>query len=506
MYELNDSNTWSVVAAPGYNWLDTIGGYGYGVPGLFDRAGRLWITEGSDNFYFCAAGVYSFTPFNSIQGRVFYDTNGNGIADAGEHGFTAANIVQSTNGYYSNTDTAGRYAVVYIDSAISHTITAAVPPYYHLTTPASYTVAPTDSACCHDFGVRADGNIQDLRISAVSSTAIVGYPTVIWLDYQNVGTLTMSDTITYTYDTTLRYTTAWPAPSVVSGHTLSWSYQALAPLSTRGIMIEFALDPDPTLTGDTLLSTATIGPLVSDSTPADNAYLHQQIVTSAFDPNLKTVSPADGIAPGKNLTYTIHFQNTGTAPAINIVVYDTLDANLDPATFKLLGSSHPVSVLLTGKGILIFTFSNIQLPDSAADQAASNGFVQFSISVSAPLHQPTATIANTASIVFDFNPPVQTNTAVASFYPAGIVTLPAGDRGQLQVMPNPAINSITISTTGDARDGMISLYDVTGKALWQTIVIGKYTTLDLQGFAAGIYMIRMHYPDGRTASCRLVKL
>ena len=57
-----------------------------------------------------------------------------------------------------------------------------------------------------------------------------------------------------------------------------------------------------------------------------------------FDPNEKevddvTLTPGE-LAAGKYLEYTIHFQNTGNAPASFIRVIDTLSANLDASTFE----------------------------------------------------------------------------------------------------------------------------------------------------------------------------
>ncbi|HLP22094.1 MAG TPA: leucine-rich repeat domain-containing protein, partial [Chitinophagales bacterium] len=130
-------------------------------------------------------------------------------------------------------------------------------------------------------------------------------------------------------------------------------------------------------------------------------------VTASYDPNDKQVYPQGNLdTTQKWLTYTVRFQNTGTAPAFNIHVDDTLDANLDAATFKLLGYSHQPQVFQKGRAVR-FYFPNINLPDSNTNEPASHGYVQYKVKLK-PNLPIGATISNTAFIYFDFNEPVIT--------------------------------------------------------------------------------------------------
>lgn len=112
-------------------------------------------------------------------------------------------------------------------------------------------------------------------------------------------------------------------------------------------------------------------------------------------------------------TYTIHFQNTGSAPAINIRLKDTLDVHLDASTFEMLGYSHPAITSISGN-VLTVTFNNIMLPDSTTDHDGSMGYFQYRIK---PLpNLPLGSqIENTAYIYFDYNAPVITNTTQSNF-------------------------------------------------------------------------------------------
>jgi hypothetical protein len=134
----------------------------------------------------------------------------------------------------------------------------------------------------------------------------------------------------------------------------------------------------------------------------------------SYDPNEKSVTP-EGVgeqhAIPKNtpLEYKIQFQNTGNDTAYLVRIHDQLSANLDWKTLKTGASSHPYTYTLDSMGLLVFTFTNINLLDSTNHESESHGFVQFSIRQKKDL-PIGASIQNTAHIYFDNNPPIITNT------------------------------------------------------------------------------------------------
>lgn len=133
----------------------------------------------------------------------------------------------------------------------------------------------------------------------------------------------------------------------------------------------------------------------------------------SYDPNDKTGYPsgycaAHYIEPNQDIEYRIRFQNTGTAPAINVVILDTLPAALNPASVLPGASSHAYDFELLGNGVVKFTFPDIMLPDSNANEAASHGFVNFTVSQFVDNADGTV-ISNQAAIYFDFNEPIFTN-------------------------------------------------------------------------------------------------
>jgi len=110
--------------------------------------------------------------------------------------------------------------------------------------------------------------------------------------------------------------------------------------------------------------------------------------------------------------YRVRFQNTGTAPAQEVIIRDLLDSDLDITTLHILASSHPITqVEIIPDNALIISYEGINLPDSGSNLQGSQGFVIFSIKPKSNLPEGTQ-ITNQAGIYFDFNEVVLTNTTL----------------------------------------------------------------------------------------------
>jgi hypothetical protein len=104
----------------------------------------------------------------------------------------------------------------------------------------------------------------------------------------------------------------------------------------------------------------------------------------------------------------------GTDTAINIVVRDTIDANLDLSTLRLGAASHAYVFAQVGRE-LSWTFNDIYLPDSNVSEPESHGFLTYELRPPGGLTSGTV-ISNEAAIYFDFNPPVITNTVATVIF------------------------------------------------------------------------------------------
>lgn len=166
--------------------------------------------------------------------------------------------------------------------------------------------------------------------------------------------------------------------------------------------------------GSQICISAGISPTL-DNNPSNNFISQCFPVRVSCDPNEKTANPQNtfDINGDRWLTYTIDFQNTGTAPAEYIYITDTLDANLDWSTIQLLTYSHQPYVQILNGGIAKFSFPNINLSDSVSNEPQSHGYIQYKIKAKDSLAAGIQ-ISNTANIYFDYNAPVITNTVTNS--------------------------------------------------------------------------------------------
>jgi uncharacterized repeat protein (TIGR01451 family) len=239
--------------------------------------------------------------------------------------------------------------------------------------------------------------------------------------------------------------------------------------------------------GDTICVNIAVTPTAGDNNVSNNNFAFCYLVWNSHDPNRKEVYPVD-VAPLYNdwFTYSIHFQNTGTAAAMNIRLADTLDNNLDLSTFQVINYSHNNTSLLNGN-LLTFNFPSINLPDSGSNFNGSQGYVQYRIKPKPNLPAGTQ-IKNTADIYFDFNPAVVTNTTINHFLnPVGIKEINAHE---FSVYPNPSENEFTVRFTKNSS-AKISVYSVEGNLLLEKVSQSNIETLSLKDFAKGIYILKV---------------
>lgn len=237
--------------------------------------------------------------------------------------------------------------------------------------------------------------------------------------------------------------------------------------------------------GSVICVTASVTSSLNDINQLNNTYTYCYITVNSYDPNIKEVYPID-VQPGFNdwLTYTIHFQNTGNAPAYNIRLADTLDAMLDLETFQVINYSHFNNTSVNGN-VLNVRFPNIMLPDSTSNPSGSIGYIQYRIKPKATWAAPYK-IKNTAYIYFDYNSPIVTNSTYNS------ILVPTGLNNQTEALaalyPNPTNGTFTIELNSKEKQ-LLQVFDITGnEVLSQTIENGK-SIVDANHLAAGIYNI-----------------
>ncbi len=203
------------------------------------------------------------------------------------------------------------------------------------------------------------------------------------------------------------------------------------------------------------------------------------------------------IAADTDLKYHIKFQNTGIDTAIRVVIRDTLSPFLDPQTVRLGASSHDFEFEVYGEGILKFTFNNIMLVDSSADESQSHGFIKYRIS-QRPDNSIGSVIKNVAAVYFDYDEPE--NTGNVCHKVAGMdwsefiivsdqeVFLPGLD---IRVYPNPFTDLTTFEIEGLPVENLyFNIFDLSGRLIRREAVNSQYFQLHRDGLSSGMYIYK----------------
>lgn len=219
-------------------------------------------------------------------------------------------------------------------------------------------------------------------------------------------------------------------------------------------------------------------------------------IIDSFDPNDKLVSPTGITAnhyvkAGTVLDYMIRFQNTGTDTAYKVVVKDALSSYLDPSTIQWGVSSHPYIVTITGTEtpVLEFTFNNINLPTSASNELASNGFVKFK-AATYPTLANGIEVNNNADIYFDYNVPILTNTVQITISDFAL-TLAVDPflAVPISVYPNPTSGILVIETDALQK---VEIYTTSGILIETT----DKNQINLSQYSKGIYLVKITTDKG----------
>lgn len=230
-----------------------------------------------------------------------------------------------------------------------------------------------------------------------------------------------------------------------------------------------------------------------DLDPMNNIYNYCYNVVNSYDPNIKETYP-EILSPSYHgeLTYTIHFQNTGNAPAINIRLADVLDSHLDLKTFRIVDASdeYTYSVNVNSR-LLSIRFPNIMLSDSASDPQGSIGFVQYRIKPNNGLTDGTI-IENTANIYFDYNDPIVTNTT------QNIVSSALGlndfKQEDLKLYPNPAKNNVNFES--EELIEQMEFYNLNGAKVMTVKPNTNKTQVDVSALQNGVYIVKVQSKSG----------
>ncbi len=449
---------------------------------------------------------------NVVQGTVYVDANNNCQYDNGEtvlSGYLVSGVTTSGSAY-CNTDMQGHYTLLLppggstqvslIGNGSGCTLNSNCPIQ---NVAVNFGTAP-DTVSNFNLGIQLPTD-YNLHITGWIGGGIPGGTINMSGNFSNLGTPAFAGTATVTmvHDAALTLLSTSPAYTSYNAttHTITWQvtnnalgWTYLNSVSaTLGIPAGFVL-------GNSVSADWHIEPTQNDCETGNNNYHCSRIINGSYDPNFKECTPDSFITLNDSiLTYTIHFQNTGTDTTHFITLRDTLSANVDPATVMDLGASHqPYSFNLSKNGILTWYFDPIALPDSTTDPINSQGFVRYSVKVKDGLPNGTM-VTNRASIYFDYNGPVLTNTTV------NLVNKSVGITEVLscvnvKVYPNPLNDYCLFTVNGFEGAYTLEIFDVTARKVFEQQQIGtNLYRFNRKALAAGTYIYKITDTNGNSA-------
>lgn len=442
---------------------------------------------------------------NIVSGYMYFDQNSNNIKEITEP-FISNQGVKHNNLFFP-TNSQGNYTGIFnfLGNYILQPVLNNTGLNYHFhPSPQSYNITMNtfnNIAANRNFAIQPNAPATDVMVVATAvMNARPGFDLTYHIKCSNIGNQNTNTNVRFNLDNNLTFLSSVPPPSSASGNIYQYNF-SFQPFEVKEFYLYLKVNTSTPL-GTKLLSHAL---MPFDNWNFNNYDTVSQIVIGSYDPNDKQVQLDSVITPtqiarGDSLDYTIRFQNTGTADAINIVVRDTISSNLDLSTFQFLSSSHPCEVSIENQRELVFTFENIHLPDSNTNEPQSHGYIRYRIK---PLNtlQIGNIIRNTAYIFFDFNEPIITNTTYNIVDNLVAVTTEGNivpDKFCLnQNYPNPFNPSTKIKfSVASITHIKLTIYDILGREkltlVNQDLNPGYYSVdFDAQHLSTGVYFYKL---------------
>ncbi|MBS1535100.1 MAG: leucine-rich repeat domain-containing protein [Bacteroidetes bacterium] len=457
----------------------------------------------------CVVNSYcSFSP-----GGINYQIKGNSKFDQNVDGcdltdlaipYMKFNISSFQTSGTSISDSSGSYLIP-VNSGV-HTITPVFEnsSYFNIS-PSFLTVSfpSASSPFVQDFCITANDIHHDIEVQLIPLTnARPGFDARYALIYRNKGNQIESGTVSFAYnDAVLDLVSANPSAQSQIINNLNWNFTDLKPFETRKILVNLnlnsPLETPPVNSGFVLDYILSVNTTQTDDTPQDNTFVLNQAVVNSLDPNDKTCLEGNALPlakVGDYVHYLIRFENSGTAPAQNIVVKDIIDpTKFDVSSLVPTDGSHQFFTKISNNNQVEFIFENIDLP---FDDTNNDGYVVFKIKT-----KPTLVLGNTfsnsASIYFDYNFPIVTNTATTTVANA-LSTQDVDFDSHFSLSPNPAQNVLNIHSKENFKILCVRIYNMVG----QLILVNSNPdqAIDVSSLKTGTYSIKIISDKGTTSS------
>ncbi len=358
----------------------------------------------------------------NVIGTIFFDANWNCTQDLNESGIENSVVEIQPGNHFTLSDSNGNYeySLALGNYTIRHTpsFNATLITICPATTPFAFIVNSAQQQIDIDFADSSAG--KDLSTDLFITALRPGFQSQLIASAINgSATGSYNDTLVITFDTLLTVSGTTPAAySIIPGE-VKFLIDSLPAFSNNTYTIQLLVPINQSLIGTTSWGYANLI-AGNDYQPFNNTDSAARLVTASYDPNSVTVNPAGfgdkNYLPKseQELNYLVEFQNTGTDTAFTVSIREEISELLDLSTFIPIAASHPYTTTINNREVT-FTFSNIYLPDSTTNEAASHGFIAYTIQQLAS-NAAGYNIAATADIYFDFNAPVTTDSCLLKLY------------------------------------------------------------------------------------------
>jgi hypothetical protein len=180
-------------------------------------------------------------------------------------------------------------------------------------------------------------------------------------------------------------------------------------------------------------------------------------------------------------------------------VEDFLDTKLNPATVRMVYASHDY-VLSMQNNHLVWKFDPIYLTPMSVDETNSQGFITFKIQPF-PGYVVGDIIPNTASIYFDTNPAIVTNTFQTEF--VSVLANESFNLDAINIYPNPSNDFVNIEIgQNENKMGSIIITDVLGKKVFESKFENK---INISNLNHGVYFITLISNENKKFTKKIIK-
>jgi uncharacterized repeat protein (TIGR01451 family) len=442
---------------------------------------------------------------DKIQLIAFVDQNNNGAKESNESLYTNGSFIYQQNNTGPNVNAyspSGRYILSDANPTNTYDFSYAIQPefsaYYSAGTTTFNDVSiPVGSGTNNlYFPITLTQAYNDVTVSIVPlGPPRPGLTYTNKVIYKNNGVAASSGTLSFNKPTPVAILSVDQLGTATTTTGFTYTFTNLLPNETRIINVVMTVPSSPTVVINQLLTaTASITAPSNDIDLTNNSSTLSQIVVNSYDPNDKMEAHGDKIpfnqfTVNDYLFYTIRFQNLGTANAIDVEIQDILNAKIDETSIRMVSASHHYTMDRLGNNIT-WNFNDIQLVPASVSPELSMGFISFKVKLK-PGFAVGDIIPNTASIFFDSNPAIVTNTFNTKFIAA--LNTQSYELETLIMYPNPAYENVTFSMT-DTNENIqtISFTDVLGKTI-KTIKnsASNEVSVGVSDLSAGIYFVEV---------------